>query len=168
MTVIEDNEKKGSDEKNLDPEIQARDVKWRAQAKVLAEENEKLKLTLEKEKSDLLTKIDSSSKAQQDLQKKLIDAELKAQAVASGIKDIDFLKMIDKKDLVMKEDGSIEGIEKAIEALKSSKPILFGEEKRSSSSKNVDLPNKTTEVKVDAFKMTDAEFAAEKAKLGVW
>jgi hypothetical protein len=154
--------------KNLDPEIQARDVKWRAHAKSLADENESLKSVSAKEKADLLSKIDSASKAEQQLKSKVVAAELKAQAVAAGLKDLDFIKMIDTKGLIMKEDGTIEGIEKAVEELKASKPILFGAEKKMSSSKNHELPNKTEVPTLDAFKMTDAEFVAEKAKLGLY
>lgn len=159
--------KKVEDVKNLDPEIQARDARWRAQAKILAEENESIKALSAKEKAELLNKIDLSNKAQQDFQKKFIDAELKAQAIAAGIKDVDFIKMIDTKSLSLNEDGSIEGLSKAVEDLKVSKPILFGEEKKFSSSKNAKLPDKQTEPRLDAFKMSDAEYAAEKAKLGL-
>ncbi|MGH8336226.1 MAG: hypothetical protein ACRETL_05245 [Gammaproteobacteria bacterium] len=165
--VIEKIVVKNDDVKNLEPEIQVRDAKWRAQAKVLAEENESLKAVLAKEKSDLLGKIDNSTKAQRDLQQKLIGAELKAQAIAAGIIDVDFIKMIDTKNLSLKEDGSVDGLEKAVEDLKSSKPVLFGAAKKFSSSKNSELPNKTVEKRVNAFEMTAAEFQAEKSKLGL-
>lgn len=154
--------------KNLDPEIQARDVRWRAQAKVLADENENLKALSAKEKAELLSKIDNSAKAQTELQKKLIDAELKAQAIAAGIKDIDFIKMIDTRSLQLKEDGTIDGLTKAVEDLKTAKPILFGAEKKFSSSKNAELPNKTSEKRFDAFTATPEELAAEKAKFGLY
>lgn len=153
--------------KNLDPEIQARDIKWRAHAKTLAEENESLKSTLAKEKAELLSKIDHSAKAQKDLQKKVLDAEIKAHAVAAGLQDLDFVKMIDVQNIVVKEDGSIEGIQKAVEDLKMAKPILFGAEKKTSSSKGATLPNKTQEPVIDAFKMSDEEYLAQKARLGI-
>lgn len=164
---VVEKEKAAREDKNLDPEIQARDIKWRAQAKALADENESIKAASLKEKADLLGKIENSAKYQQDLQKKLIDAELKAVAIAAGIKDLDFIKMIDPKSFVIKDDGTIDGIEKAVSDLKTSKPLLFGAEKKFSSSKGETLPEGEKTAKVDAFALSDTEYMAQKARLGL-
>jgi hypothetical protein len=143
-----------------------RDVKWRAKYSAKAEEAENLKKQAEAEKNDLQAKIDNTVKQSQAMQKRVIEAELKAQAVTAGLQDLDFLKMIDVSTLKISEDGGIEGLEKAISDFKASKPALFAAEKKSSSSKNEKLPNDNEkENAFDAFKVTDEEYRAKKSEM---
>jgi hypothetical protein len=166
--IVPEQKQDVKESKNVDVEIQARDIKWRAKHKELAEENEKLKSTFSTEKSELLEKISSSEKAKADFQKKFIDAEIKAHAASAGIKDLDFIKLIDQSLIKVGDDGAIEGIDKAVEALKNSKPILFGAEKKVSSSTGEIVKAKSSPDPVDAFKLTPEQFAAERAKFGLY
>ncbi|HEV2917613.1 MAG TPA: hypothetical protein VGW78_07770 [Candidatus Babeliales bacterium] len=112
------------------------DIKWREKYKLSKEELERTKLLSEKDKKELQGKIESASKDLKMLESKVIEAELKAQAVAAGIKDIDFVKLIDLKDVKMNEAGVIEGIDKTLQDFKARKPDLFGVDKKFSSSTN--------------------------------
>lgn len=142
-----------------------RDVKWRAKFTAKAEEAENLKKQAEGKEKDLQNKIDNTQKQSEAMQKRVIDAELKAQAVTAGLKDLDFLKMVDTSGLKISEDGTVEGLEKAINDFKTSKPLLFGSEKRTSSSKNESLPRSETKGTVlDARKMSDEEWNANKSR----
>jgi hypothetical protein len=101
------------------------------------------------------------------MEKRVIDAELKAQAIAAGLQDLDFIKLIDASEIKLSEDGKIEGLEKAVNDFKVSKPALFAAEKRISSSKNEKLPTGDEKVETtDALKMTPEEFAKAKTNFG--
>ena len=64
-----------------------------------------------------------SMRAENDM--RLIKAELRVAAMRSGIIDVDALRLIDAGDLVVGPDGSIEGADDAVLALKTAKPYLF-------------------------------------------
>lgn len=117
------------------------DIKWRAKYKMTKSEYEESKLAAEKEKNDLLSKVEATTRERQMLEKKVIEAELKAQAVAAGIKDIDFIKLIDLKDVKMNEAGAVEGLDKLVHDFKARKPDLFGVDKKASSSTNFPSAN---------------------------
>ncbi len=144
-------------------EINERDVKWRAKHKDALEKMEGIKKQSEEEKKELSSKLDHVQKTNEAMQQRVIDAELKAQAVSAGLKDLDFLKMVDKSSFKIGEDGNITGIDKAINDLKSTKPFLFSDNKRTSTSKNESLPNgDKNSNSMDAMKMTDEEWNANK------
>lgn len=140
MTEIIENETKES--KNIEIEkkeidkLSDDDIKWRSKYKMTKSEYEEAKLLAEKEKSELLNRVNSTQKESQLLQEKLIQAELKAQAAAAGIKDLDFIKLIDTSELKLNDNGSVEGIEKVLTEFKNKKPDLFGTDKKLHSSTN--------------------------------
>lgn len=57
---------------------------------------------------------------------RLIGAELRFQAARAGIIDLDVLRLIDPGTLRLGDDGTVEGAHEAIDALRQSKPYLFG------------------------------------------
>jgi hypothetical protein len=144
--------------------ISERDVKWRQKYKEALEKTETLKSKSEEEKKDLNEKLDQFQKNNAAMQQRVIDAELKAQAVAAGLKDVDFLKMIDISALKISEDGKIEGIDKAVNDLKSAKPFLFSDNKKTSTSKNESLPNGESKSTIDAMKLSDDEWKANRER----
>ncbi len=56
---------------------------------------------------------------------RLMQAELKGLAVRAGIIDVEGLKLLDASKLKMSEDGSIEGAATLVDQFKRDKPWLF-------------------------------------------
>jgi hypothetical protein len=128
-----------------------KDIKHREQLKEAIKENEILKIAAEKEKKELLDKAASSDQAAKAMRDKYALAELKAQAVAAGLADIDCIKMMDTTSLEVGEDGNVKGVSEIITAFKTAKPHLFGDEKKSSSSTNAGTPAGVVVKKPNAF-----------------
>lgn len=137
-----------------------KDVRYREKYKFKVQEHESYKLQAEAEKKELAKKAESFEKRSQGLIDKVVSAKLESAAVAAGIADIDFVKLIDKSQLKTNSDGEVEGLAEAVNELKSKKPHCFGEPKKTSSSSNA-----TTSVPVDtkpkdAFDMSPEEFSS--------
>jgi len=62
---------------------------------------------------------------QQAAHDRLIQSEMKALAVQSGLIDIEGLKLADLSSLTLSEAGTLEGAQALIEDLKARKPYLF-------------------------------------------
>lgn len=141
-------------------------IKWRAKYKLTKSELEESKLTAEKEKTQLIEKVTSTQTEKKTLESRLIQAELKAQAIAAGIRDLELVKLIDLNEVKLNDSGSIEGLEKAVSDFKARKPDFFGSEKKTHSSTNANA-NMGTENKVaqkDARTMSDEEWKKNKAQ----
>lgn len=108
---------------------------------------------------DLETKL---SEAQNSNNQRVLLAELKVAAKDAGLIDLDALKLADLSKVVLKDDGTIEGVDTLFKGLKESKPYLFGS---SSSSSQEKTPEKKDPETKKAQEMTKEEYAAEKAKL---
>ena len=67
--------------------------------------------------------------AQEDARGRVLQAELKTQAIRSGIVDLDGLRLADLDALSFNEAGEVQGAEEAIAALRERKPYLFASEK---------------------------------------
>lgn len=148
-------------------EFQEREIKARSAYKALAEKFENLEAKSNAEKKELLERTVSFQQQNESLSKKFMEAELKAQATAEGIKDIDFVKLMDTSELKIMENGSVDGIAKVIADFKARKPELFGTDKRTSSSTGAQMPEEKPKVFANAMKMTDAEFKASLASKGI-
>lgn len=140
------------------------DIKWRAKYKSTKDELETFRVQAEKEKQDLANKFDSTHKEKQTVEKRWIEAEIKAQAIAAGIKDLDLVKLIDTSELKIGQNG-IEGLQKAIEDFKTKKPDFFGLEKKFSSSTNAPFPTDTKATVVNANDMSKEEWEKAKSKV---
>lgn len=65
------------------------------------------------------------------VQKMQLSAEVTKLGTAMGLVDQDVaMQLMDSKLIVYKDDGSIEGVQKALDALKESKPYLFRQEQK--------------------------------------
>ncbi len=139
-------------------------IKWRAKYKVTKEQMETEKAKADIEKQELSSKVATNEKAKQMYEQKYIDAEIKAYAVAAGIRDIEFVKLIGKDDIKLDESGNVVGVEKAISELKTRKPDWFGSEKKTSSSSNASFAEKESKVPVDARSMSQEDWKKNKSK----
>lgn len=129
----------------------------------------------EKEKTDAVAKAveESAAKVRDEVRaevmkeadQRVLMAELKSEAVKAGMVDVDGLKLADLSGVTIK-DGKLEGADALFTSLKESKPYLFGQPPSNSSSTQTPPAAKNPEAK-HAKDMTDAEYAAEKAKLGL-
>ncbi|KWR79068.1 hypothetical protein RN01_22630 [Cupriavidus sp. SHE] len=109
------------------------------------------------------TDADAKVKAAQEAaDQRIIRAELKAAALKAGMVDLDGLKLADLSGVKLNEAGEVEGAEALMEALKKSKPYLFGAP--SSSTPGTPPSPKTPEAK-KATEMTDEEYQQAKAAL---
>ena len=139
------------------------DIKWRAKYKVSKEELETLKIKSDAEKQELATKAEQTEKARQVYEQKYVNAEVKAQAVTAGIKDIEFVKLIDTSEIKLDDKGNVVGVDKAISDLKTRKPDWFGTEKKVSSSNNAPFEGKEEPKKLDARTMSKEDWNKNKA-----
>lgn len=139
-------------------------IKWRAKYKVSKEELETHKAKTETEKQELAAKVEKTSKERQMYEEKYINAEVKAHAVAAGIKDIEFVKLIDMKDVKVDEQGNVTGVDKAIADVKARKPEWFGSEKRASTSTNATFPDKETKTSMDARTLSKDDWKKNKSQ----
>lgn len=145
-----------------------RDIKWRAKYKVTRDELETIKVEKDKEIQVVSEKVNILEKVKVQAEQKWIQAEVKAEAIAAGIKDIDFIKLMDLSNIKPSEDGKIAGLKEAVEAFKAQKPTCFGsadEGKRFSSSTNAAVPPvAVAPQKKSAYDYTAEEYAAKRSQ----
>ncbi len=67
------------------------------------------------------------SSIRDEADERVIRSEIRLQAMRSGIIDLDALRLLETSGLAVRTDGSVEGAEEAVAALKVSKPYLFGD-----------------------------------------
>ncbi len=95
------------------------------------------------------------------LRARLVQAELRTEAVRAGIVDLDGVKLLDATGLSLNAAGELEGGPALIAGLRASKPWLFG---RSSSSASV-APRATPPKPRLATEMSLEEWRAARAEL---
>jgi hypothetical protein len=152
--------------------LSTKDVKWHARYKEEQSKLESEKAANATEKKLLADKIAATKKEKSVLSTKLIDAELKAHAVAAGLTDMDFIQLVDKTGVKLNEEtGAVEGVDAAIEAFKTKKPGLFAQPKNNSSSKNASFgggnPGDTDIPSKSAHDMTKDEWSETKRQYGL-
>jgi hypothetical protein len=101
-------------------------------------------------------------KALETHRSQLAIAELKAEAVRSGMIDLDGLKLVDATEIRMGADGHIEGAAELMKALRGRKPWLFSD--RHSSSPGSPPPVQPPEQKL-ATQMSYEEWRGARAEL---
>jgi len=126
------------------------------------QETETAKKAAEEAAAKAATDADAKVKAAQDAaDQRVIRAELKAAALKAGMVDLDGLKLADLSSVKLNEAGEVEGAEALMEALKKSKPYLFG----AASSSTPGTPPKPADPKAKkATEMTDEEYAVARAE----
>ena len=124
--------------------------------------------------------LGAANAARQEAERKLAEAEragnerlmragLKAHAAASGIVDLDVLKLLDLKasGVALDDAGEVLGAKEAIAALKAAKPWAFKQTAadQGSSSSTAASPGTPPATGKTAMQMTEAEWRAERARL---
>ncbi len=97
-----------------------------------------------------------------ETQTRLVQAELKAEALRAGIVDLDGLKLIDLSHVKLGADGEVEGGAALIAGLKRAKPWLFAAPSSSAAAK---APAALAPRQKMASEMTDDEYRAARAAL---
>ena len=132
-----------------------------------AQEQERLRMAAEdaakKAVEEATAKI---TEAMTGAEKRIIMAEMRAEALKAGIVDIDGLALADLSGVKLDEHGNLTGGAESIAKLKEGKPYLFVE-KSSTSSHDKKPEKKDAGKKPTAREMTDDEWKAEKRKIGL-
>ncbi len=93
---------------------------------------------------------------------RLVYAELKNQALRSGMIDLDLLKLVDTTSLKPDANGDVPGAAEALSHLQREKPWMFAH----SSSSQANIPSAPEPAKArNAMTMTRAEWQAAREKL---
>ena len=116
--------------------------------------------------ADIRARADAAEAAlaalQADTEARLIRAELKAEAVRTGIVDLDGLRLLDLSAAKLNDKGEVDGAAALLAGLKREKPWLFAA--HSSSSTAAPPPAAPARTKM-ATEMSDAEYRAARAAL---
>ena len=167
--VVSDSAQKAIDDYRAEAAAQ------RVAKKAAEEAAERLKVDLEKARAETESRIKETeanyATKLQKQQERIKTSELRAAAVASGLRDLDLLPLIKTDGISIDDDGNVTGIEEAIKAFKESKPIYFAD---SSSSTSTTTSTSTTgskkptpsadavPPKVDVRKLDKKEYEAAK------
>ena len=93
---------------------------------------------------------------------RVMDAELRAEAVRAGMIDLDGLKLLDLNKIELTDDGHVAGGTEVMVQLRIAKPWLFGASSQSSSSSAIAPTSRPAKVR-SAVDMTDEEYRAARA-----
>jgi hypothetical protein len=146
-------------------ELRSENKSWRMKVVTERTARESAEAAFEAGKKDFDTKTkaietDAAGKvtvAQKAADDRVIRAELRAVATKAGMIDLDGLKLADTSALKLKEDGTVDGADALMTALKTAKPYLFGTGKGTSNAG--DPPPPKDQKKKSALELTPAEFA---------
>lgn len=141
-------------------ELREENKAWRLKHEALSKDVETHKGTADKAAADAKAATETANKAANE---RILRAELKTAALKAGMVDLDGLKLADISKVMLKDDGEVEGADALMEEMKKSKPYLFGAPNTTSTTV-VPPTNKPPEAK-KATEMTDAEYAAARAKI---
>lgn len=132
---------------------------WRLKVDELTRERDTHKTAAEKAATEAEEKVKGAKTAADE---RIVRAELKAAALKAGMVDTDGLKLADLSKVKLNDQGEVEGADELMTDLKKAKPYLFG---AASTSNPTNPPPKDPPTAKKASEMTDAEYAAAKAKL---
>ena len=99
---------------------------------------------------------------QRDTENRIVQAELRAEAVRAGIVDMDGLKLADVTRARLNGSGEVEGAADVIAQLRRSKPWLFA---GASSSSAASVPPAQVPRQKRAMEMDDSEWRAARSEL---
>ena len=98
-------------------------ARYREQARIAQSEREIACATAARERDEGI------KAAREEARGRVLQAELKTQAIRSGIVDLDGLRLADLDALTVNDAGDVEGAEQVIAALRERKPYLFTSDK---------------------------------------
>jgi hypothetical protein len=127
--------------------------------------NEQLEKEAKEAKEQAAKALSQIEELQRVSNDRIVRAELKAQAIAAGIKDIDDLKLADLSTIKIDENGDVQGAAELIKALKENKPYLFKEVTNTSTNPSLPQPGATQGKK--AADMAPDEWKKDIAKYGI-
>ena len=103
----------------------------------------------------------SLKEARASADRQLVHLELKAEALKSGMVDLDGLKLIEHSDVSIDENGQVRGVAAVMSRMRRDKPWLFTPASSSSTASiPVNTPSKTklaTEMTLDEWRTARAE-----------
>lgn len=99
------------------------------------------------------------------LRERLLQAELRTEAVRAGMVDLDGVKLIDRAGLTVDASGGLVDGAGVMSALKVEKPYLFGGVARVSSSSGAVAPRAAAPTTKTAMEMSVEEWRAARALL---
>ncbi len=99
---------------------------------------------------------------EQEARARVVQAELKVEALRAGIVDLDGLKLMDPSAVEIDETGEVKNAADVITQLRRAKPWLFG---GGSSSSSANPPPAQPPRQKLATEMTDAEYRAARAAI---
>lgn len=102
-------------EKKLRREV----VRYREEARIAVGERESARAAAIRDRDEAVAAVRA------DASGRLIQAELKSQAIQAGIVDLDGLRLAEIDGLSVNEAGDVQGAEEAIASLRKHKPYLF-------------------------------------------
>ena len=100
-------------------------ARYREQARIAQSEREIACATAARERDEGI------KAAREEARGRVLQAELKTQAIRSGIVDLDGLRLADLDALTVNDAGDVEGAEQVIATLRERKPYLFTSDKGS-------------------------------------
>lgn len=140
-------------------ELREENKGWRLKASATEQERDAAKAAADKAAADAAAAVKAATDAAND---RILRSELKAEALKAGMVDLDGLKLADLSTVKLKEDGTVEGAEAMLKALKEAKPYLFGSTQNSSPPGSP--PNPKPPAAKHAKDMTAEEYAAARAQ----
>lgn len=143
-------------------ELRGENATYRTKAKEAAEKADLAEAAAKKAQEDADAK---TKEAEAKANERIIRAELKAEAIKAGMVDLDGLKLADLSTVKLNDAGEVEGAAELMEALKKSKPFLFGS--TSSTSNTGKPPEKKEDTPKKATEMDDKEWAEQRKKFGL-
>jgi hypothetical protein len=118
--------------------------------------------------AELRARADALERQLAELQRqtegRLMQAELKAEAIRAGMIDLDGLRLVDLPSLKLNDRGEVEGAAAIMQELRKSKPWLFGNTQPSSSSPSNAPPALPPKQKL-ATEMNDSEYRTARAAI---
>lgn len=143
------------------------DIKWREKYKLGKSELEAEKAKADSDRQKSLEQMTEMQVRMKNMEQTVVDTELQRAASAAGIRDLEFIKLIDKSQVKM-VDGKVEGIDSAINDLKTRKPDWFTVEKRANTSSGANFNRDGGAAKPparNAWDMKPEEYTRAKADL---
>ena len=119
----------GDKQQKMISDLRAEAAAHRVGERKAREELEAAKAALAAAQADIDGKLkvenDKATARITKMQQRVIESDLKAQAVAAGLEDLDLLPLLDRSGIKMDDDGNVTGVKEAIESFKAKKPDYF-------------------------------------------